>query len=172
ISEAVSKFGFQPLETPSLEYSEILQGKLGDEGEKLLYKFIDHGGREVAMRYDFTIPLARVAAQYPELTKPFKRYQVGPVWRADNTQRGRYREFYQFDLDIVGSNSYLSDAEILALMQDILNSLGVTKFKIRVNDRNIMLGIAKQLALDTHQQKTFFAGIDKLDKVGADGVLQ
>src|SRR5690606_25167736 len=136
-------FGFQPLETPALEYGEILNGKLGDEGEKLLYRFTDHGNRDVALRYDFTVPLARVAAQYPNIPKPFKRYQVGPVWRADNTQRGRYREFYQYDIDIVGADALTADAEILVLMQEILVALGVTNFKIRVNDRQAMMKIAQ-----------------------------
>ncbi len=172
ISQTLTTFGFLPLETPTLEYAEILEGKLGDEGEKLLYKFVDHGGRQVAMRYDFTVPLARVAAQYPDLLKPFKRYQVGPVWRADNTQRGRYREFYQFDMDIVGSDSIIADAEILVLMQDILVALGISTFTIRVNDREGMLKVATKLKLDHTQQKIFFTGLDKYDKIGNEGVHQ
>ena len=170
ISQTLAAFGFLPLETPALEYAEILEGKLGDEGEKLLYKFADHGDRQVAMRYDFTVPLARVAAQYPELPKPFKRYQVGPVWRADNTQRGRYREFYQFDMDIVGTDSILADAEILVLMQNILLSLGVKKFKIRVNDRKWLSGLTRKHNLNSEQEKVFYNGLDKYEKISQDDV--
>ena len=172
ISRTLASFGFLPLETPVLEYAEILEGKLGDEGEKLLYKFADHGGRQVAMRYDFTVPLARVAAQYPELPKPFKRYQVGPVWRADNTQRGRYREFYQFDMDIVGTDSDLSDAEILVLMQEILLAIGVKNFKIKVNNRQTLALLAKESKLNESQLQVFYAGLDKWDKIGEDAVFK
>lgn len=172
ISRTLASFGFLPLETPALEYAEILEGKLGDEGEKLLYKFADHGGRQVAMRYDFTVPLARVAAQYPELPKPFKRYQVGPVWRADNTQRGRYREFYQFDMDIVGTDSDLSDAEILVLMQEILLAIGVKNFKIKVNNRQTLALLAKESKLNESQLQVFYAGLDKWDKIGEDAVFK
>ena len=150
LSERSRLFGFLPLETPTLEYAEILEGKLGDEGDKLLYKFEDHGGRKVAMRYDFTVPLARVMAQNSDLPRPFKRYQVGPVWRADNTQRGRYREFYQFDLDIAGSESVLADAEILVLACDIMKSFGLSNFKIRVNDRRYLALLVKES--DLHEE--------------------
>src|SRR3989338_8945176 len=121
IRASFETFGFDPLETPALEYSEILTGKYGDEGDKLMYRFRDNGDRDVALRYDLTIPLARVVAQYGnDLKKPFKRYQVSPVWRAENTQKGRFREFYQCDADIVGSNSPLADAEVLALSANTL----------------------------------------------------
>src|SRR5450830_1169233 len=107
-------YGFEPLETPVLEYEDILLGKYGNEGDKLMYRFTDNGARKVAMRYDQTVPLARVVAQYQnELPTPFKRYQIQNVWRAENTQRGRYREFLQVDADIVNSSSALSDAEII-----------------------------------------------------------
>lgn len=172
ISKILENFAFLPLETPALEYAEILEGKLGNEGEKLLYRFVDHGGRNVALRYDFTVPLARVAAQYPDLTKPFKRYQVGPVWRADNTQRGRYREFYQFDMDIVGVTSIVADAEILVLIQEILLALGIKNFKIKVNDRNFLTAVAKQAKLNNEQSSIFFTGLDKLDKTSAEQVIE
>ena len=172
ISQTLASFGFLPLETPALEYAEILEGKLGDESEKLLYKFADHGGRQVALRYDFTVPLARVAAQYPDLPKPFKRYQVGPVWRADNTQRGRYREFYQFDMDIVGADSTLADAEILVLMQEVLLAIGVKNFKIRVNSRQTLALLAKESKLNENQLQVFYAGLDKWDKIGGDAVFK
>jgi len=117
-------YGFEPLETPALEYEDILAGKYGDEGDKLMYKFTDNGERKVAMRYDQTVPLARVVAQYQnELPTPFKRYQIQNVWRAENTQRGRYREFLQVDADIVGSYSPLSDAEIISVVIKCLEKL-------------------------------------------------
>lgn len=169
--QVLLRYGFQPLETPALEYADILLGKLGDEGEKLLYRFTDHGDRDVALRYDFTVPLARVMAQYTDLPKPFKRYQVGPVWRADNTQRGRFREFYQFDMDIVGSDSPLADAEILVVMQQILQSIGLTDFRIRINDRQLLASIAQQANLASALTSIFYTGLDKWDKIGgADGV--
>src|SRR6266550_4594553 len=117
LREVFELYGFEPLETPALEYDEILTGKYGDEGEKLMYRFEDHGKRRVAMRYDQTVPTARVVAQYQnELPMPFKRYQIQSVWRADNTQKGRYREFLQCDIDIVGPSTPLADAEILSLV--------------------------------------------------------
>jgi histidyl-tRNA synthetase len=166
VEKTLCLFGFLPLETPALEYADILLGKLGDEGEKLLYKFKDHGHREVAMRYDMTVPLARVVAQYSDLPMPFKRYQVGPVWRADNTQRGRYREFYQFDMDIVGTDAKLADAEILVTMQSSLQALGIKDFIIRVNDRKFLAQIAQAQHLTNDQTKAFYAGLDKFDKIG------
>src|SRR3989344_6288319 len=113
LKTAVERFGFEPLEAPALECAETLKGKYGEE-EKLIYEFTDRGGRQVALRYDQTVPLARVVAQYKELPKPFKRYQIQSVWRAENPQRGRFREFLQVDFDTVGSSSLLSDAEIVS----------------------------------------------------------
>ena len=165
LESVLQTFGFGPLETPALEYADILLGKLGDEGEKLLYRFTDHGGREVAMRYDLTVPLARVVAQNPDLPKPFKRYQVGPVWRADNTQRGRYREFYQFDLDIVGTDSVIADAEVLVAMQQCLLALGIDDFVIRINDRRYLNQYAQNLKLDDQQKTGLFKALDKAEKV-------
>src|SRR5579872_4024661 len=124
-------FGFEPLETPTLEYDEILTDKYGEEGDQLMYRFEDNGKRKVAMRYDQTVPLARVVAQYQnELTTPFKRYQIQPVWRAENTQKGRYREFVQSDIDTVGGNTSVSDAEIIAVAANVLESLGFTNFTV------------------------------------------
>src|SRR3989344_9193791 len=133
-------YGFEPLETPALEYEEILLGKYGEEGDKLMYRFTDLGGRKVAMRYDQTVPLARVTAQYQnELSFPFKRYQIQPVWRAENTQKGRFREFLQCDADIIGTTSPLADAEVIATAGMCLNQLGFTsanrRIKILINDR-------------------------------------
>src|SRR3990167_266696 len=116
LKKVFESYGFEPLETPALEYEEILTGKYGDEGDKLMYKFEDNGKRKVALRYDQTVPLARVVAQYQnEIPLPFKRYQIQPVWRAENTQKGRFREFLQCDIDTVGTTSPFSDAEIIEI---------------------------------------------------------
>jgi histidyl-tRNA synthetase len=141
-------YGFEPLETPALEYEDILLGKYGDEGDKLLYRFIDNGKRNVAMRYDQTVPLARVVAQYQnELPMPFKRYQIQPVWRAENTQKGRFREFVQCDIDTVGTASLFADAEIIAVAAKALEAVGLKNFKILVNDRKLFENISTQAVL-------------------------
>lgn len=180
IRASYEKFGFEPLETPVLEYAEILTGKYGDEGDKLMYRFRDNGDRDVAMRYDLTIPLARVIAQYGEggpdsganggIKKPFKRYQVSPVWRADNTQKGRFREFYQCDADIVGSNSPLADAEILSVASTTLKALGVTDFIIRVNSREIISVFYDSLGFTDEQKVAAIRAVDKIAKIGVAGV--
>ncbi|HZE87797.1 MAG TPA: histidine--tRNA ligase [Methylomirabilota bacterium] len=158
-----SSFGFEPLETPVLEYEEILTGKYGEEGDKLLYRFEDNGQRRVAMRYDQTVPLARVVAQYEnQLTFPFKRYQIQPVWRAENTQKGRYREFVQCDIDTVGIDSALSDAEIVTTAINAYQKLGFKNFKILINDRKVFENLSIQAIII----------IDKLKKIGEDGVCQ
>src|SRR4030042_2334543 len=131
LKKVFESYGFEPLETPSLEYEEILTGKYGDEGDKLMYRFEDNGKRKVAMRYDQTVPLARAITQYANaLPFPFKRYKIQNVWRAENTQKGRYREFLQVDADIVGSSSPLADLEILEMTTDCLNKLGLKSFTI------------------------------------------
>lgn len=150
-----TSYGFEPLETPALEYEEILKGKYGDEGDKLMYKFEDNGKRKVAMRYDQTVPLARVVAQYQnDLPLPFKRYQIQNVWRAENTQKGRYREFLQVDADIVGSYSLLSDAEVLSLVYTSYKSLGLD-IQILINDRKNLSNI----------ENKYLSAIDKVGKV-------
>ena len=132
------QYGFEPLETPVLEYEETLAGKYGEEGEKLMYRFEDQGQRRVAMRYDQTVPTARVVAQYASvLPLPFKRYQIQPVWRADKPQKGRYREFYQCDIDTIGVDSALADAEIVATIITAYKTLGFKNAKILVNDRAV-----------------------------------
>ena len=165
-------FGFDPLETPALEYADILTGKYGEEGDKLMYRFKDNGDRDVALRYDLTIPLARVVAQYGEIKKPFKRYQISPVWRAENTQRGRFREFYQCDADIVGTTSLLADAEILALGAVTLRKLGVGEFIFRINHREVLKDFYSSLGLDADTQILVLREVDKIDKIGRDGVIE
>ncbi len=168
IKASYERFGFEPLETPALEYAEILTGKYGDEGDKLMYRFKDNGDRDVALRYDLTIPLARLVAMNGDMKKPFKRYQVSPVWRADNPQKGRYREFYQCDADIVGSNSPLADAEILALAATALQKLGIKNFIVRVNSREILNAFFSE----QEARAGIIRVIDKMDKIGKDGVAK
>lgn len=156
-------FDFQPLETPALEYEEILAGKYGDEGEKLMYKFEDHGNRKVALRYDQTVPLARVVAQYQnDLPMPFMRYQIQPVWRGENTQRGRYREFLQCDADIVGTASARADAQIIIVAVTGLYRLGFRKFTVLINDRALLTSLSKET----------ITAIDKIKKIGKDAAIE
>lgn len=156
-------YGFEPLETPALEYEEILMGKYGEEGNKLMYRFEDNGQRRVALRYDQTVPLARVVAQYgQELPSPFRRYQIQPVWRAENTQRGRYREFLQCDVDVTGVDSPLADAEIVACALTGVKQLGFTKLVMNINDRTLFEGI----------EPKYLTVIDKLPKIGEEAAKQ
>lgn len=165
-------FGFEPLETPALEYEEVLLGKYGEEGDKLMYRFTDNGGRKVALRYDQTVPLARVAAQYQnELPMPFKRYQIQPVWRAENPQKGRFREFLQCDIDTVGSDSPLSDAEVIATVVKSLKQLGFKNFKIIINDRNIFSNLIKRDIFSEKTLQIVIRAMDKLKKIGREAVL-
>lgn len=157
------KYGFGPLETPTLEYEEILTGKYGEEGDKLMYRFRDNGDRGVAMRYDQTVPLARVIAQYKnELNFPFKRYQIQNVFRADNTQRGRFREFLQCDIDTIGTDSALADTEIVQIVSDAFDTLGFENFTILLNDRSLFENIPPDGIVI----------IDKLKKIGKDEVVR
>ena len=170
IRKSYELFGFSPIETPTLEYSEILTGKYGDEGDKLMYRFKDNGERDVALRYDLTIPLARVVAQYGDIKKPFKRYQIANVFRADNPQKGRFREFCQCDADIVGSESINADAEILALAGFVLENLGIEDFEIRVNDRRLLDSFFDEQKISADKKISILRIIDKLDKIGAEKV--
>ena len=166
-------YGFEPLETPALEYEEVLLGKYGDEGDKLMYRFEDNGGRKVALRYDQTVPLARVIAQYQnDLPLPFKRYQIQNVWRAENTQKGRYRQFLQMDADIVGSSSSLCDAEIILVAAKSLKKLGFKNFKILINDRTIFSEFDKFQTIPEKDLPTVVRAIDKLKKIGEEKVLE
>lgn len=187
IKKTFEKFGFDPLETPALEYSETLLGKYGDDADKLLYLFEDRGKRKVGLRYDQTVPLARTIAQYPEIPKPFKRYQIQNVWRAENTQKGRYREFLQCDADIIGDNfSSTADAEILSLIWSIYQDLGFKSFKLVVNSRNLLKSIidsvfgsentkliANKISLDVNRSfLNITRSLDKVKKIGLEGVKQ
>lgn len=164
--------GFLPLMTPALEYAETLTGKMGEEGDKLLYQFKDHGDRAVALRYDLTVPLARVVAQHRgEIQLPFRRYQIAPVWRADKPQRGRYREFMQCDADLAGANSALADAEVLLTGLAVLKALGIEDAILHINHRFVLTGLLIAAGVDAvEQQMSAIRAIDKLDKIGHDGV--
>ncbi|MBI2196935.1 histidine--tRNA ligase [Candidatus Daviesbacteria bacterium] len=172
LKSVFESFGFEPLETPALEYEEVLLGKYGEEGDKLMYRFTDNGGRKVALRYDQTVPLARVVAQYQnQLPIPFKRYQIQPVWRAENPQKGRFREFLQCDIDTVGTNSPLADVEIIATVVESLKQLGFKNFKIIINDRNIFSMMVKRGVVPEKDLTSIIRSIDKLKKIGREGVL-
>lgn len=172
IQQICERYGFEPLQSPVVEYAELLEGKLGDD-EKLIYRFADHGGRQLALRYDQTVPLARVVAQYAgQLALPWRRYAYGPSYRGERPARGRYREFYQFDADIVGSASPLADAEIVALLSDSLAALGFPDFVTLLNHRQLIGGIARVSGLDEAAAGSVYRAIDKFDKIGADGVRE
>ncbi|MBI4587192.1 MAG: histidine--tRNA ligase [Planctomycetes bacterium] len=169
IERVFQSFGFLPLVTPALEYADILLGKYGEEGDSLLYRFLDNGERDVALRYDLTVPLARVVAQYPELPRPFRRYQIAPVWRAEKPARGRFREFVQCDGDIVGSGDPMADAEIIQLGAAMLEALGVENFTIRANNRKILAGLMEELRVPAGEpEMAVLRTIDKLPKIGPD----
>ncbi len=163
-------YGFLPIDTPALEYSEILVGKGSDESDKQMYRFIDHGGRDVALRFDLTIPFARFAAQHGQkIGLPFKRYHVGPVWRGENTQHGRFREFYQCDFDTIGTDSHAADIETVLVMHDIMEGLGFDRFTIHVNNRKILNGLLETINAENHSGK-ILRSLDKLQKIGHDNV--
>ena len=165
-------FGFLPLETPTLEGLDLLMEKYGDEGSKLIYNFEDRAGRPLGMIYDLTVPLSRyVAMNFNKLKLPFKRYQIQRVYRYDNPQRGRFREFYQCDIDVIGSASYLSDAEILIATTRILNELGLKDFKILINSRIFLNDFLKKFGIEGDEAVLFMTGIDKADKMGMDKVI-
>jgi histidyl-tRNA synthetase len=170
IRKVFETFGFQPIETPALEAWEALSAK-GAGGEEVLeesYNFEDKGGRRIGLRYDLTVPLARVIADNPNLSLPFKRYQIEKVWRYGDITKDRFREFLQADVDIVGSDSPLADAEIIACAIECFNALGFKKFVVRLNNRKILSEILKISEID--DEKEVLRSIDKLDKIGAEGV--
>ncbi|HEY8598658.1 MAG TPA: histidine--tRNA ligase [Thermomicrobiales bacterium] len=170
LRDVFERHGYEPFDTPALEYAATLTGKYGED-EKLLYRFTDHGGREVGLRYDLTVPLARVAALHAnDLVLPFKRYHIAPVWRGDRPQRGRFREFFQCDVDTVGSPSMLADAEAIATVADALTALGFPEFTIQINDRRIITGLAKLAGVADEQAGQVYRSIDKIEKIGPNGV--
>lgn len=161
--EIFGKYGYEGIQTPALEYAHILLDKYGED-EKLVYKFVDHGGREVAMRYDLTVPTARVLAQHrAKIQLPWKRYQLQPVWRADNTQKGRFREFYQLDIDVFGSSSYLVEVEMLLIGSEVYSRLGFADYAARLNSRQILNAIV-EYAGRKDDFSTIVTIIDKWDK--------
>jgi histidyl-tRNA synthetase len=163
-------YGFAPIDTPALEYLEILTGKGSEETDKQLYRFTDHGGREVGMRFDLTVPFARFAAQHVnELGLPFKRYHMATVWRGENTQRGRYREFMQCDFDTIGTTSPVADLEMVLVVHDLLAAIGVERFTIRVNDRRVLGGVLGRLGL-TDKSTGVLRSLDKLGKASPEAV--
>jgi len=169
------RYGFEPLETPAFERIETLMGKYGDEGEQLIYKILkrgkggERGEVDLALRYDLTVPLARVIAMNPGLKMPFKRFQTQPVWRADRPQKGRFREFVQCDVDTVGTTSMMADAECLAVLHDCLVELGFSTFTIRLNHRGLLRAIVDAAGL-SDMETTVLVAVDKLDKIGREGV--
>jgi histidyl-tRNA synthetase len=165
-------YGYAPIDTPALEYLEILTGKAGEESEKQLYKFEDQGGRWVGLRFDLTVPFARFAAQYvPEAGVPFKRYHIAKVWRGENTARGRFREFMQCDFDIIGTRSTAADIEIVLVIHDMLQAIGFSDFSIRLNNRKVLTGILERLGL-ADRAAAVLRALDKLAKIGPDGVAE
>lgn len=186
------KFGFQPIETPSFENSETLMGKYGEEGDRLIFKILNSGDylakadatllenkdslkltshiSEKALRYDLTVPFARYVVQHQnEIEFPFKRYQIQPVWRADRPQKGRFREFYQCDADVVGSNSLWQEVELVQLYDSVFSQLGLGGVTIKINNRKILSGIAEVIGA-SDKLIDFTVALDKLDKIGEDGV--
>lgn len=171
IRNTFESFGFDPLETPAIEYEDILFGELGPEAEKIIYSFEDKGKRRVGLRYDLTVPLARVVSMYEKnLPLPFKRYQMEKVWRGESPQRGRYREFWQCDVDIVGTKSPLADAEIIIVIFTTLRNLGFEKFAIQINDRDLLGGIAEFVGIAPDRAIEFYRIIDKIERDGIERV--
>jgi histidyl-tRNA synthetase len=165
IKSVFELYGFDPLETPALEYAETLMGKYGEDADKLLYLFKDNGERNIGLRYDQTVPLARIITQYHnELVFPFKRYQIQPVYRAEKPQKGRFREFLQCDIDIVGSDSPLCEVEIIRAAAHALKAIGIDSVTVEINDRTLF----DELKLS---KKTIIV-LDKLDKIGEDKVIE
>jgi len=187
-------FGFQPLETPAMENLSTLTGKYGEEGDQLLFKILNSGDflkdvdnqkletrnskvlapdiSEKGLRYDLTVPFARyVMMNRNEVSFPFKRYQIQPVWRADRPQKGRYREFYQCDADVVGTNSLICEAEIILMIKEVFEGLGIEDYTIKINHRGILSGIAESIGAKENET-SLFVGIDKLDKIGEEKVKE
>ncbi len=188
VEEVYQSYGFDPLDTPCVERLTTLMGKYGEEGDQLIFKILKRGNKldsalaqpnpgetdiaDHGLRYDLTVPLARVYAQYPnEFPRIFKRYQIAPVWRADRPQKGRYREFYQCDVDVVGSDSMLVEAEVTSALSEILERLEFGNFRIHVNHRKLLLALMEVAGIPDDKETDALVAIDKLDKIGHDGVV-
>ena len=164
--EVFRSFGFAPIDTPTLEYLEILTGKGSDETDRQIYRFKDNGGRDVAMRFDLTVPLARFAAQHINtLGTPFKRYHIAPVWRGERPQKGRYREFMQCDFDTIGTESVLADIEAVSVINRLLETIGFDRFTISINNRSVLTGLLEHLGL-ADKTVPVLRSLDKLAKIG------
>lgn len=193
VQEVYEAHGFVPLETPSIENLSTLLGKYGEEGDQLLYRLlhrrdalaraVDGAAQEgraareseladQGLRYDLTVPLARVVAQYGDLPRFFKRYQIQPVWRADRPGKGRYREFFQCDVDITGTTSLVAEAEVCSALATVLGRLGFDKYDIRLNHRELLRAMIATAGIDAADEGTALVAVDKLDKIGRDGVAQ
>jgi histidyl-tRNA synthetase len=177
IKEVYERYGFEPLETPAVENIDTLTGKYGEEGNQLIFKILKRGEHEktgeadLALRYDLTVPLARVVAQYQnELPKFFKRYQIQPVWRADRPARGRFREFYQCDVDVLGSRSMVVEAELIAAASDALVALGFNDFVVQLNHRQVLAAVLVNAGVTVEKHDEALIALDKLDKIGPEGV--
>src|SRR6516164_6865978 len=174
-------YGFAPIDTPAMEYAEILLAKSAAGGDedgaeeeivKQVYRFQDHGGRDVALRFDLTVPFARFAAQYvAQLGIPFKRYHMGPVWRGENAARGRFREFWQCDFDTIGTTSNASDTETAIVICELMRAIGFERFEVRVNNRMLLNGLLEQIGAADRAVPVLRA-LDKLLKVGREAVIQ
>jgi histidyl-tRNA synthetase len=164
-------YGFAPIDTPALEYAEILLGKGGEETDRQLYRF-QHDRHDVALRFDLTVPFARFAAMHiPKLGVPFKRYHMGPVWRGENTQRGRFREFWQCDFDTIGTTSNAADIETALVIHDLMRALGFERFEVRINNRLVLNGLLEELGL-AGKAVAVLRALDKLPKVGKEAVCR
>ncbi|MDP1572430.1 MAG: histidine--tRNA ligase [Vicinamibacterales bacterium] len=179
IARVYEQYGFAPLETPAVENIETLLGKYGEEGDRLIFKILKRGEgaatgqADLALRYDLTVPLARVVAEYrATLPKFFKRYQMQPVWRADRPQKGRFREFYQCDVDAIGSHSVVVEVELLAAACDVLARLGFADFTVRLNHRKALSGMLQASGVPAALHGETLVALDKLDKIGPDGVTR
>ncbi|MFO0981421.1 MAG: histidine--tRNA ligase [Planctomycetota bacterium] len=179
IKGVYERYGFEPLETPAVENLETLMGKYGEEGNQLIFKILKRGEHEhtgaadLALRYDLTVPLARVVAEYrATLPRFFKRYQIQPVWRADRPARGRFREFYQCDVDALGSRSVVVEAELCAAASEALRALGFRDFAIRLNHRQALAGILDSCGIEAARHGEALVALDKLDKIGREGVAR
>jgi histidyl-tRNA synthetase len=171
IRDVFERFGFEPLHTPAVELAQTLMGKYGPDAERLIYDVHQkQGSEDLALRYDLSVPLSRMVAMNPELVMPFRRYQIAPVWRAERPQKGRYREFYQCDADIVGSSSMLADAEIITMIYTVLERLGFKRYSTKINNRKVLAGIGIYSGVSGEALGQLYRSIDKLDRIGMDGV--